>query len=170
MWWDVAKWTALNRSAWTLRKQLSCESRVLNPPFIFTTHAHMWWRALGHAGVWGSEMSHLTNESPNIWNLFPTYPSNNTNWCFSSYGPLPFLSFLTLPASISVGIHEDISIIKMHANPRYLDGSEMKIRPSSIPKHPARTEWTLIHPIGDSSACWQTSWAREMKTPVKEVL
>lgn len=60
-------------SPWTLSKQLSCESRVLTPPFIFTTHAHMWW-ALEHAGVWGPQMSQLPIQSPKTWNLFPIDP------------------------------------------------------------------------------------------------
>lgn len=39
----------------------------------------------------------------------------------------------------------------------------MKTRPSSIPKHPAQVQWMHIHPICDSSARWQTKWAKQRR-------
>lgn len=96
--------TALERCQGSRAVNHECE---LTPPplFISETHAHMWW-ALEHAGVWGSQMSHLPIQSSNIRYLLLTDPWHHwLVWCFFQLLSPPLPISPTSPASIAVVIH-----------------------------------------------------------------
>lgn len=67
-----------------------------------------------------------------LWFVFPVAVSS------------PFYhshSYLCFSVQLLLAFVVGISITKMHANPRYLNGNGMKTRPPSIPKHPAQVQW-----------------------------
>lgn len=153
-------------SAW---KHQSYESRVVTPPFYF-------YNSCSHVMSTGACRCLRFSNEPS-----PNPESKNRKsvpeqcWlvrCFSSSCPYRFPSFpliLTLPACLSVGFHN------RHIHHQVSCQSEIPwwIRDENKAFQHSQTScsnWMLILPIDDSSACWQTRWVREMKTPVKAEL
>lgn len=98
-----------------------------------------------------------------LWFVFPVAVSS------------PFYhshSYLRFSLQLLLAFVVGISITKMHANTRFLNGNGMKTRPSSIPKHPAQVQWTsgsqlqlVIHvhvERQDERVRWRHLWRQEL--------
>lgn len=144
---------------------------------LFLSLIHIWW-ALEQEGVWGPQMSrhpHFLSHISKYLLSTPHGPTTRTTFVvfFQSLSPplsRHFHLFSVFPLQLLLASIVGISITKMHASLRCLDGTGMKTRPCSFLKHPVEVQWIFISPISESFTRWQTRWVKNEDTCGREEL